>query len=214
MSTLFRQCALSAAAVAVLLLAGCAQSTTNASAGNPPEAVTKPAGPPQIVAARTAFWPMYTAAHSWAPDVVLLSLTAKEVAGFKNEAGKAALWEGAFASPSLREYRVYTYSIADVPPDLFKGVVAGLERPWGGITRDAMPVDLSEFTVDSDAAYQAAAGDAADWLRKNPGKPLSSFAIGDTYKFPGPVWYLMWGNKSSGYAALVDASTGKVLKHK
>jgi len=86
--------------------------------------------------------------------------------------------------------------------------------PWGGVSRDAMPVDLTMFTVDSDEAYKAAAADAADWLKKNPGKQLATLEVGDTYKFAGPVWYAMWGNKTAGYTALVDASSGKVMKHK
>jgi hypothetical protein len=74
-----------------------------------------------------------------------------------------------------------------------------------------MPIDLTLFNVDSDAAYTAAVAAAADWLKNNPGKGLSAFEIGDTYKFQVPVWYVMWGTKALGYATIVDASTGKVL---
>ena len=126
----------------------------------------------------------------------------------------AAMWEAMFASPSLHQYRVYSYAIASSPPDIFKGVSAGLRLPWGGVTRDAMPVELTSFNVDSDAAYQAAAADGAAWLKKNPDKPLSAFALGNTSRFSAPVWYLMWGDKKSGYVAYVDATTGKVLKQK
>ena len=59
--------------------------------------------------------------------------------------------------------------------------------------------------------YTAAAVAAADWLKNNPGKELSEFEIGDTSKFQVPVWYVMWGTKTAGYATIVDASTGKVL---
>ena len=67
---------------------------------------------------------MYTSARSWTP-VVLIRLTPKEVPGF-SEAGKAAMWQAAFASPSLHQYRIYSYAIAAVAPDIHKGVVAGL----------------------------------------------------------------------------------------
>jgi hypothetical protein len=77
-----------------------------------------------------------------------------------------------------------------------------------------MPVDLALFSVDSDAAYQAAAKDAAPWLAKNPGKKLS-MVLGRTYKFGGPVWLVTWGDtKQGGYAVFVDASSGKVYKSK
>ena len=58
---------------------------------------------------------MYTSARNWAPDLVTLRVTEKEMPGFKNEAGKAAMWEATFASPSQREYRVYYYAIAAGP---------------------------------------------------------------------------------------------------
>ncbi|MGB6156681.1 MAG: hypothetical protein WBH45_00240, partial [Acidobacteriaceae bacterium] len=174
-------------------------------------AQAQPAAAPEPFTAKTAFWVMYKAAHNWAPDAEPIRVTAKEVPGFKNDAGKAAMWEAVFASPSLHQYETFTDSIADAPPDIYKGVVAGLAQPWGGATRDAMPIDVTSFNVDSDAAYTAAAAAAADWLKNNPGKPLSAFEVGDTSKFQVPVWYVMWGTKTAGYATIVDASTGKVL---
>jgi hypothetical protein len=213
MRAVIKQCAVSAMAVAVLLLAGCSPST-QPSVSDQSEAAKKPAGPPETVTAKTAFSPVYTSAQSWTTDVVILRLTAKEVPGFKNEAGKAAMWEVTLASPSQHEYRVYSYAIASVPPDIHKGVVAGPKMPWGGVTRDAMPIDISIFNVDSDAAYQAAAADAAAYLKKNPDKKLTSLELGNTYRFQAPVWYLMWGDKKSGYVAFVDATAGKVLKNK
>lgn len=214
MSTLLQRRAASAMVLALLLFVGCSKSTTAPSTSTPSQVSAKTEETPQIIPAKTAFWPMYTAAHQWAPDVVVLRVTAKELPGYKNEAGKAALWEGAFASASKRQYRVFTYSIATVAPNIYKGVEAGMDRPWGGVTRDVMPVDLSQFTVDSDAAFSAAAADAEAWLKKNPAKQLTAFEIADSYRFQAPVWYVMWGDKSSGYVALVDASSGKVLSHK
>jgi hypothetical protein len=213
MSAMFKRRAVSAMTLAVLLLAGCSQ-TTKPAVSNESGPAKEPAGPPEPVTAKTAFGAMYTSARQWAKDLVLLTLTPKDVPGFKNEAGKAAMWQATFASPSARQYRVYSYAIAAVPPDIYKGVITRLPAPWGGATREAMPIDLSLFNVDSDAAYQAAAADGAAWLKKNPAKRLSSFGLGDTDRFQAPVWLLMWGDKKSGYLAFVDANSGKVLNHK
>jgi len=207
-----KQCAVSAV-VAMLLLAGCVE-TNKTPVTDESKTARAPAGPPEPVAAKTAFWPMYTAARHWSTDIEILRLTPREVPGFKNEAGKAAMWEAMFASPSLHQYRVYSYAIASSPPDIFKGVSAGIREPWAGVTRDTMAVELTSFNIDSDAAYQAAAADGAAWLKKNPDKALSSFALGNTYRFQAPVWYLMWGDKKSGYVAFIDANSGKVLKQK
>ena len=207
-----KQCAVSAV-VAMLLLAGCVE-TNKTPVTDESKTARAPAGPPEPVAAKTAFWPMYTAARHWSTDIEILRLTPREVPGFKNEAGKAAMWEAMFASPSLHQYRVYSYAIASSPPDIFKGVSAGIREPWAGVTRDTMAVELTSFNIDSDAAYQAAAADGAAWLKKNPDKALSSFALGNTYRFQAPVWYLMWGDKKSGFVAFIDANSGKVLKQK
>jgi hypothetical protein len=212
MGTAFKQFSVSAV-VAMLLLAGCLEKTKGP-VTDESKTAKPPAGPPQPVTAKTAFWRMYTPARHWSTDIEIIRVTPRDVPGFKNEDGKAAMWEAMFASPSLHQYRVYSYSIASSPPDIFKGVSAGLRVPWNGVTRDAMPIELTSFNVDSDAAYQAAAADGAAWLKKNPDKPLSAFALGNTSRFSAPVWYLMWGDKKSGYVAYVDATTGKVLKQK
>ena len=203
-----------AIAIALLFLSGCSQGPKPTATDETETKAKEPAGPPEPVTAKTAFWPMYTSARNWTTDFMTLKVTSKEIPGFKNEDGKAAMWEATFASPSTHEYRVYSYAIAAHPPDIYKGVTVGRALPWGGITRDVMPIQLSEFSTDSDAAYKAAAEDASAWLKKNPDKPLSTFELGNAQKFQEPVWFLMWGNKKSGYAVFVNATTGKVRKEK
>jgi hypothetical protein len=202
------------AALAALLLAGCSSSTNNSSSSQPPAAATPPVAAPEIVTGKTAFWEMYKTAHAWASDAQPIRLTMKDVPGYKNEEGKAGMWEATFGSASLGSYRTFTYSIADVPPGISKGVAAGMAMPWAGATRDAMPIDTSQLTADSDAAYTAAAAEAADTLKKQPKLVVTDFELGDTYKFQSPVWYIVWGTKKAGYAAIVDASTGKPVKSK
>lgn len=197
-------------AVAVVLFAGCSkpvQAPVNS------ESSTAAAGPPQLMTAKTAFWPMYKAARIWSPDVQFIGIKMRDVPGFTNEGGKAAMWEATFGAPSQRKYEVDTNAIVTVLPDIHKGATEGLKMPWSGTNRNAMPIDLDNFTVDSDAAYQAAATDAAAWLKKNPEKKVTAFELGATYKFQSPVWYLAWGDvKKGGYVAVVDATSGKVLK--
>jgi hypothetical protein len=203
---------LAVTACAALLLAGCTSSSNNTS--SQPAAAPAPAAAPEVVTAKTAFWEMYKTAHAWASDAEPMRITMKEVPGYKNENGKAGMWEAVFGSTSLRSYRTFTYAIADAPPAISKGVAAGLALPWGGATRDAMPIDTSMFNIDSDAAYTAAAGDAAAVLKGKPDLTVTDLELGDTYKFSTPVWYILWGTKKAGYAAIVDASSGKVLKGK
>lgn len=200
-------------ALTLTALLGCSSSTPPAATGSASHAASASAAV-TVVAAKDPFWMMYKAAHEWAPDVEAIRVTQKELEGYKNDAGKAGLWEAAFASPSLRQYRLYTYAVADVPPSVFRGVTSGMPMAWGGETRDAMPIDTTLFNIDSDEAFHAASADAAEWLKRNPGKELAALELGQTARFSGPVWYAQWGTRAGGYSALVDATTGKVLTHK
>jgi hypothetical protein len=201
-----------ALAAAIFLLCGC--SLPSNPAGGDVAAVKANESPnsAEPVTAKTAYWPMYKSAYKWAPDIVLLRIAPKDVSGFTNGGGKAAVWEATFASPSKHEYRIFSYAIAAQPPDIIKGVTIGNAVPWSGVTREVMPIQSSEFNVDSDAVYTTAAADAATWLKKNPDKKMSSFQLGNGYSFPAPVWYVMWGEKKSGYVVFVSALNGKVLK--
>ena len=115
--------------LALLAFAGCSQSTAPAvDAGT----AAAPAAAPQPVTAKVAFGLMYKSALSWSSDVQLLTLKPMDVPGFKNDAGKAAMWEGQFASPSKAQYRAYSYSIATVSPVVHKGVGTKLAMPWAG----------------------------------------------------------------------------------
>ena len=201
-----------AVAVVALIASGCSQSKPTA--GNPQPVLASTSTAPQLVPAKTALWPIYKSAVQWSPDAQVMRISQKDLPGFTNQAGKAALWEIAVASPSKRQYRVYTYAIANVLPDFHKGATAGRSQPWAGTTREATPIDVTVFNTDSDAAYQLSAGDAATWLANNKDKPLSSLELGSNYDLKSPVWYVSWGNKKAGYVALVNATSGSVYKSK
>lgn len=201
--------------LAVLSLTGCSELTNPVSPAAKTETEKKePAVPAEPVTAKTAFWEMYKSAHAWAPDLMPLKMEAKVVPGSKGPAwqgGKAAMWEASFGSMSRKEARNLTYSIVSQPPDIHKGVSIGGPIPWFGQTHDAMAFQTAEFVVDSDAAYETAVKSAAAWLKKNPDKELTTMSLGNAARFPGPVWYFLWGNTKSGYFLLVNASTGKPM---
>jgi uncharacterized protein YceK len=128
---------LSVTALAALLLAGCSSSTSSPATTGAAPAVE---AAPQVITAKTAFWEMYKTAHAWSTDAEPIRIAAREVPGYKNEGGKAGMWEAVFGSPNLGSYRTFTYAIVDAPPSISKGVAAGLAIPWKGATRDAMPI--------------------------------------------------------------------------
>jgi hypothetical protein len=163
------------------------------------------------IPARAAFWEMYKTAHTWSADLVPLAVESKVVPGVKNDAGKAAMWSATFGSPSKHEARVFSYSVVAHPPDIYKGVMVGNSRPWGGPVPTALPFDSADFSVDSDAAYQTALTQANAWVSKNPGKDVS-LSLGNASRFSAPVWYVQWGDKKAGYGVFVNAKSGAVVK--
>ncbi|HWX53268.1 MAG TPA: hypothetical protein VN176_01620 [Verrucomicrobiae bacterium] len=164
------------------------------------------------ISGKTAFWEMYKSAHSWAADRVPLKLESKSVPGVTIGEGKAAMWSATFGSPRLRQARVFSYSVIASKPDIYKGVVIGKALPWAGPTSEALAFEPSEFPIDSDAAYKTGSAQAAVWLKSHPDREVS-FVLGNASRFTGPVWYVQWGDKKSGYGVLVDAKTGAVVKH-
>jgi hypothetical protein len=201
--------------VAAIGLAACSSETANTTATKTDaETAAKqaPAGPPEPIAAKAAFWQMYTPAHGWAADLVPISLKSGEVAGVKNADGKAGVWTAVFGSPSQHAARTYVYSVADQLPDITKGVKANLAEAWRGPTAAVMTFQTGDFTIDSEAAYKAAAAKAADWLKQkdNAEKPVS-LSLGAASRFPAPVWVILFGSSKGGFLSVINATTGEVI---
>jgi hypothetical protein len=204
---------LSAAIVGLIGLAACSSQPAAA-----PEAKTdtkaaekKPAGPPEPVTAKTAFYAMYTPARAWAPDLLALSLVSGDVQGVKSADGKFGYWTAVFASPSLHQARTYTYAVAEQLPNIQKGVKAEGTENWAGPTQAQMTFQNSDFTIDSDAAYKIAAEKAGDFLKEHPDKS-ATLTLGAAHRFPSPVWYIIWGDAKSGYVVYLSASSGSIMK--
>lgn len=196
-----------AVVVGLLVLTSCSsespQTDKKADAAQP--AVGEP------VSAKTAFWEMYKSAHTWAGDLTPLAVESREIPGIKNSGGKAAMWTATFGSPSKREARIFSYAVASHAPDIYKGITVGNPQPWSGPVPKALPFDTSDFTTDSDAAYQTALAQASAWAGKNSDQEVS-FRLGNASRFPAPVWYVLWGNEKSGHAVYVNAKTGAIVK--
>lgn len=202
-------------AVTAIALTACSSGAPNSTeAKTGPDAAAKqaPAGPPEAISGKTAFWAMYTPAHAWAADLVPIGLKSGEVAGVKNADGKAGVWTAVFGSPSKRMMRPYVYSVADQLPEIAKGVKAELAEPWSGPTREVMPFQTSDIAIDSDAAFKIATARAAGWLKQkdNAEKPIS-FSLGADSRYPAPVWAILFGTNKLGYLALINASNGDAI---
>jgi len=176
-------------------------------------AASSPTPSPDAVSAKTAFWEMYKMAHTWAADLVPLTVESKSVAGTKAAGGKYVMWSATFGSLKLHQARVFTYSAVTKAPDMRKGVIVGNPLPWPGPTRDALPFQTSDFAVDSDAIYNTAFAQASAWAKAHPDKDVT-FSLGNAARFSGPVWYVLWGDSKSGFGVFVNAKSGAVVNQK
>src|ERR1035437_1696207 len=198
------------AVVAGLVLSACSEAPKT-TAEVETEAKKEPAKAPEAATAQTADYAMYKPARTWATDLLALSLVSGEVPNIKNEDGKAGLWTAIFVSPSRKEARSFTYAVANSGGDIRKGVNVSNALLWTGATKTRKPFSNGEFVVDSDDAYKAAFEKAAGWLKKHPNQK-ASLRSGNASRFAAPVWYVMWGTTKNGYATLVNATTGAIVK--
>jgi hypothetical protein len=205
----FQAFASGAAMAGILLLTGCGDEPKPVETKVEKKKVSSiPTGP---ITGLTAYYEMYKVARSQAPDIQTASLTGNDVEGTKSEEGKFPMWTAVFVSASTQAAITYTYSTVESGNTL-RGINSAGTMKWAGPTRDAEPFSNSDFSVDSDAAYKAAMEKAGDWVAKNPGKPVTTFALGQSPRFPAPMWYVVWGNaKTGGFAVFVNALTGKVM---
>lgn len=195
-------------AFASILCSSCSKAPT-ASAKEEADA-SKAAKPVEAVTARAVYFELYKTARTWAPDLLTLTIKAGEVPNVKNGDGTAGLWTVVFVSPSKKEARTFTWAVADSGPDIHKGMNISDKQVWNGATPTSKGFVNGEFLIDSDAAYKAAAGKADTWLKAHPGVKYT-MSLGNSSRFPAPVWYVMWGDTKNGYFAFVNATTGGLV---
>lgn len=197
-----KRCTPAVALLGVLLgLAACSDTT--------PTKTKEPEKPSPPITGRQAFQQMYPMARAWATDAQPVHVESINLPQVKSADGKAGAWETIFYSPSRGRQRMYTWSAVEAEGNLHKGVFAGIEE-------DARPMktfEIAALKTDSDEAYQTAVAKSAEYLKKNPDKPVF-FVLEMTNRFPDLVWRVVWGTSigSSDYSVFVDATSGKFLE--
>jgi hypothetical protein len=190
--------------IAVTLL-GCSEAPKTA-------AKKEPAKPAEAVTGRYAFYQMYPSARSWAPDALPLQLRSIQLGDVKATPGKAGAWQCVFVSQGRARRRTYTWSAIESEGNLHKGVFAGPDESYSP-SRQSQPFLLAAIKTDSPEVYETAAKKSADYMKKNPGKPIN-FLMELTPRYPNLAWRVIWGESvgTSDYSVFVDASTGQFLE--
>jgi hypothetical protein len=193
---------------ALLTFSACSESPAPTEAKKKTEPA-KPAVPTGPIPALQAYYECYKVARQIAPDIQVASVTGNEVEGTPSDKGKYAQWTVVFVSASKKEATTFVYTTVE-HAGMLKGINNTGSQRWAGPRQDAMPFANGDFSVDSDAAYTAAATKGSAWMAKNADKPVTTFALGLSSRLTAPTWYIMWGDKKSGFAAFVNAVTGTV----
>jgi hypothetical protein len=172
----------------------------------------EPAKPLEALTGRQAFQQMYPQARGWAPDAQPLQIRSLNLAEVKADKGKAGVWQVIFVSPARAKAKTYTWSAVEAEGNLHQGVFGGVEdtyTPRG----DSTPFEIAAIKVDSDEAYATAAKESAEYIKKNPDKPVI-FLMELGKRFPDVTWRVIWGDSvgTSDYSVFVDGSTGKYLE--
>jgi hypothetical protein len=170
----------------------------------PPKAV-------EPVTGRYAFHQVYVAARTWGTDLQGLRVASMSAGPKRPPPGKSYAWEITLVSPSKARQRVYTYSVVK-EQNLHEGVFGGVDEPY--MQRgQARLWNIQALKTDSDAAYAIAEKKSADYIKKNPDKPMT-FLLEQTPRHANLAWRVVWGASiaASNYSVYVDASIGSFLE--
>src|ERR1051326_5309893 len=192
---------------AAILAAGCLvfASCSDTKVKEPAKAPEKP----EPITGRHAFQQIYPMARGWSVDAIPVVLQSMNLPQVKSEPGKAGAWEVIFYSPSTGKTKMYTWSAVEAEGNLHQGVFAGQEESLGS----RKPFLIAAIQKDSDEAYGVAVEKSANYVKKNPEKPMV-YILEMTNRFPQLVWRVVWGESvsSSDYSVFVDAATGQFLE--
>lgn len=193
------------------ILTACSETPSTTTEKKEPEKV-------EPITGQTAIFRMYQMARTWAPDAQVMKMQSMHLSEVKEGApGTAPAWEATFVSEAKGKARGYTYSIVEGEGNLRKGAFAGPEEGWSGNRGVNSSFLMAAVKVDTDAAYktaiETAQSKAADFDKKNPGKPIT-ILLERTNKHPDPAWRILWGESvgTSNFSVLIDASTGAYLE--
>jgi hypothetical protein len=189
----------------IVFLSACSDAPKTVEEKQPPK-------PPEALTGRQAFQRMYPQARGWAPDAQPLQIRSVSLAQVKADKGKAGAWQVIFVSPSRGKAKTYSYSAVEADGNLHEGVFGGLEEGYTA-RGDAFPFEIAAIKVDSDEAYKTAAEKSAEYIKKNPDKPVM-FLMELNKRFPDVTWRVIWGDSvgTSDYSVFVDGTTGTYLE--
>ena len=205
---------ITAACLALLLLAACSSSPKTGSSAESqpaPKAAPKQA---EYETGRTALQKMYISARGWAGDVQLFRLQSQFSADAPTSEGKAGLWRASFASPSKRMMKLFVWSGLVGPDAPEQGISFSAEDSWSASNSSTQPFDIAFLKVDSDKAYEIAQKNGGDKLTKKDAKQPVIFMLAWDAASNQLIWHVLYGENptEAKLRIAVDASSGAFLR--
>lgn len=190
---------------AALLLAACASAPEK-------KAEKAPEPPAEAVGAQKGFFRTFPSARTWSPDVMPIRIESVAIPEVKNGEGKYGAWRITYVSTAKSKSKVFTYSVAESPGNVYKDVFSPLEERWGGPGGSALPFRMEAFKVESDKAYATAIEKIKPYLAKNTGKK-PNVLIEWNKRFSQPTYRFYWGDSlaTAEQTVYVDIATGEFV---
>jgi hypothetical protein len=200
---------LGASLLFLLLLVACSSE---------PSKPAEPAKPevkgPELLSARSGFQKVYVAARSWNQDARPYRLESIVTTDSNGHDGKWAVWRAAFASPTSRSAKTFTWSgsAADGAPS--RGVSFGVEDSYSANNSSTQIWDMAFLKIDSDQAEATAQKHGGDKvLEKAPDTPVT-YVCDWNHNTNELIWHVIYGAGREGAKLVVsvNASTGEFIR--
>lgn len=197
-----------------MLLAGCSSGPQRIEELPKKAADVNPPEPIKEVTGREAFQEMFVTARAWATDAKPFRLHNLYLKNSTGVGGKAAAWTSAFASPSLRKYRTYTYSTIEAS-NLRKGIYSRHDESYTSESQlTGPPFEIAGVKTDTDKVWEAAEKKGGTvYRKKNPEAP-ATFLLEHSKTLRRAAWRVCYDTSctTSPFSVIVDAVTGEAVK--
>ena len=198
-----------AAAILLMLLAGCTSDS-----GKPAEPEKPENKGPELISARSAFQKLYVAARGWNQDARPYRLTSVATSDGKGQDGKWAVWRGSFGSPTMRTAKTFVWSGSSADNAPTRGISFGAEDSYSPNNASTQVWDMAFLKQDSDQVFAEAQKHGGDKvLEKAPDTPIT-YVCDWNHVTNQLVWHVIYGTSREGakLTVAVNASTGEFIR--
>ncbi len=177
---------------------GCSSQPANPAPAEKPQPKA-----PEAITGSSAFYKCYSSARFWAQDAQPYRVESEPTTDSKGRDGKAAEWRAAFASPSLRTTRPYTWALGDISHSV--------EDSYSPTNSSTQVFNVQFLKVETDKANAIAQQHGGDkLLQKEPDTPVL-YVLDWNRKTSELLWHVIYGadRETAKLRVAVNASTGE-----